>query len=383
MPQPPTKILFLNHVSQMSGAEASLLELVQALDPARFAATVALPGPGPLADALAARGVPVPFLPLRRIHRTANPLTAAASAWHLVRGAAALRRLVRRDGFRLVHANSNTAFLYAAFTPLPPDVRRVWHSRDLVPLGRPGSWLCRRADRVVANSDAVRQQLLAHTSDPRHIITIHNGIDVARFTPQGERQRRRAELGVDNDAPLIGMVGQFVPWKRQDLFLDMAELLAAQLPTARFVLVGADLFSDHPAYARELSRRADSASLAGRVRILEPRPDIRPLYEALDILVHPAAREPFGRVVAEAMAMGKPVVAINAAGPAEIIRDGVDGLLVPADSAPALAASVLRLVGNVALRQALGTAARQRICDAFSLDRLAGTVMALYADLLS
>ena len=382
MPDRPVRILFLNHVSQMSGAEASLLDLIQSLDPSRFTPSVALPGPGPLAAALAGRDIRTSFLPLRRLRKSLNPLLAVQSAASLVRVAAELRALCRRDRIDVLHANSNTAFLYAALCPTPPSVRKVWHSRDLAEFGRGGRWLYARADRVIAISEAVRRHLRRYATDESKLLTIPNGIDVAHFVPQGQRAATRTALGLAADTLVIGMAGQFVPGKRHDLFLDMAQRLGSALPEARFLVIGGDLFNDQPAYTRELERRVRTPELAGKVLLTGPRADIRPLYEALDVLVHPADREPFGRVVAEAMALGKPVVAVNACGPAEIIRDGTDGLLVPANSADALAAAVLRLAQDNELARRLGVAAAARVRDAFSLSLLGERMERLYSGLL-
>ena len=379
----PARILFLNHVSRMSGAEASLLDLTQALNANRFTLTVALPGPGPLAEALASRDIRTCFLPFRRLRRSLNPLLAGETAWSMVRVAAGLRALCRRERIDILHANSDTAFLYAALCPTPPGVRKVWHSRDLAELGRGGRWLYARADRVIAISEAVRRHLRRYATDESKLVTIHNGIDVAHFVPQGGRAATRTALGLAAGTFLIGMAGQLVPGKRHDLFLDMAQRLGVALPDARFLVIGGDLFGDQPAYAREIERRVRTPELDGKVLLIGPRADVRPLYEALDVLVHPASREPFGRVVAEAMAMGKPVVAVNACGPAEIIRDGADGLLVPADSADALAAAVLRLAQDGALARRLGVAAAARVRDAFSLGLLGERVERLYAELLA
>jgi glycosyltransferase involved in cell wall biosynthesis len=178
------------------------------------------------------------------------------------------------------------------------------------------------------------------------------------------------------------MVAQLVPWKNHLAFIEAAARLAASLPTARFVIAGDDLFGEHPAYRTALERRAEQLGLKDRLVFAGYRLDIGALLNTCDVLIHPATREPLGRVILEAMAAGKPVVAVNAGGPAEIVRHERDGLLTATAAPDELAAAALRLIQDPALAERLGATARQRVGDGFDIRRTVREIEALYAKLL-
>ena len=375
-------VLMVNHTAVLGGAETSLLELAGALDRVAFCPVVVLPEPGPLAAALGELGIEVAYAPMRRLRRTASPLRLAAQVLSLRRCGAVLRRIAAERQAVLVHSNSNTAHLYAAWA-LHGRLPLVWHSRDLVSLGPAGRWMFRRATAVVAISESVRGHLVRYADRPDKLVTIPNGIDLTRFRPRGRRAETRARLGLAPEAFAVGMVAHLVAWKRHELFLRAGALLAARMPDLRLVVAGGDPFNDAGGYAAELRALAQRLGLAERVVFTGEDRDPAALLEALDVLVHPAEREPFGRVIVEAMAVGTPVVAVNACGPAEIVRDGIDGLLVPPDSPEALAAAVERLVADGELRSRLVAGGRARAAAAFDVRRVAAQVQALYARLLA
>lgn len=375
----PRRILLVNHVSRISGAERSLLDLAGNLDRARFEPlAVVPPAPDGLPAALDAVRVPCRPLPLRRIRRTVNPLRLTGLACHVAVTAARMSRLIRRERIALVHANSNTAQLYAGLAARWAGVPCIWHTRDLVPLGPLAGWMAYHAACIVAISDCVHRHVARHARGVTPVRIVHNGIVEPAPVDAGARGACRSALGVPPDAPLIGMVGQLVPWKNHAAFLAMAARVAAMEPRAWFVVVGGDLFGEHADYRKSLERLVADMGLGDRCTFPGHRNDVAAVMAALDILVHPATREPLGRVILEAMAAGLPVVAVNACGPAEVVRDGIDGLLT-ADAAPAeLAGAVLRLLGDPALAARLGSAARQRVAERFRLQDTVRHIESLY-----
>jgi glycosyltransferase involved in cell wall biosynthesis len=424
---PPHRILLVNHVSRIGGAERSLLDLVRHLDRTRFEPQVALPADGELPAKLKELGITCHFLPLRRLHRTYNPFALAGAAISVSAVAGQLARLIRREQIALVHANSTTAQLYAGSAARQSGVPCLWHVRDLALPGLLGRWLAARASAIVAISDCVRRQVAPYARDPTCVATIRHGIDLqpcrrhpsplsspprgeaekgepdtaspgvgpwevtlSNKTPSPSRGEGRGEgtcsrfipNGGDGRAPLFLMVAQLVPWKNHLAFIEAAARLAASLPTARFVIAGDDLFGEHPAYRTALERRAEQLGLKDRLVFAGYRLDIGALLNTCDVLIHPATREPLGRVILEAMAAGKPVVAVNAGGPAEIVRHERDGLLTATAAPDELAAAALRLIQDPALAERLGATARQRVGDGFDIRRTVREIEALYAKLL-
>ncbi len=378
----PHRILYVNHVGRMSGAERSLLDLVRRLDRGRFEPEAVIPGPGELADELARAGVRCHILPLRRLHKTLNPFRLIAALVNVCVVSRRLAGLIRREHIALVHANSNTAQLYAGGAARLAGVPCVWHTRDLVALGPVGRWLDHTSACTIAIADGVRRHVERYVRDREKLRTIHNGIELPEPAPSGVRSMVRAELGVPPGVPLCGMVGQLVPWKGHRTFIEMAARLHAVLPDAHFVIVGADLFDEHRSYRRQLEDRAGELGLADRLVFTGYRRGVSDVLAGLDVLVHPSTCEPLGRVILEAMAAGTPVVAVNAWGPAEIIRDGVDGLLTATNQPDELAAAVLRLLRDSELAGRLGQAGRRRVERDFRIGDTVSRIEAIYDDLL-
>jgi glycosyltransferase involved in cell wall biosynthesis len=187
---------------------------------------------------------------------------------------------------------------------------------------------------------------------------------------------------VSSDAPLIGIVGRISPWKGQHIFLRAAVTIRERFPGARFQIIGSALF-DEADYEKEVRDLAVTLGLGEAVEFTGFRQDVPELIARLDILAHASTTgEPFGQVVAEGMISGKPVVATNGGGVPEIIEDGISGLLVPMDDAPALAAAIIRLIEHPEKAQEIAKAGRQRICDHFMIAHTAGKVQRIYEELL-
>ncbi|MGI8900672.1 MAG: glycosyltransferase family 4 protein [Nocardioides sp.] len=178
----------------------------------------------------------------------------------------------------------------------------------------------------------------------------------------------------------VGIVGRLDRWKGQHIFLDA---FAKAFPSGpeEAVIVGASLFGQN-GYDSELRRQATSLAIEDRVEFRGFRDDVEDELRQFDVLV-PASviPEPFGQVVVEGLAVGLPVVAADAGGPAEVITDGVDGLLYPPGDADALARALRRLASEPALRAILGDAARERAED-FTAERIAPQVMAVYREVV-
>lgn len=377
------RILFVSHVSRMSGAERSLLDLIRGLDRTKFEPVAVVPAPGELETELARVGVRVLHVPLRRLHKTANPVRLAAAAMGVLRVSGKLAALIRREGVALVHANSDTAHLYACAAARRAAVPCVWHARDRAELGPLGPWLARRAAAIVAISANVGRHVRRYTPDAVPVYVIPNGLWPATPAPPGGGAAWRAELGIPPAAPVVGMVGQLVPWKNQRGFIDMAARLHAVRPEVRYVIVGDDRFDECPDYRAALQAYAAERGLERVVAFAGYRPDAREWMGAFAVLVHPNDREPLGRVVLEALDAGCAVVAVRACGPAEIIRDGIDGSLVDSADPAALAGAVARLLDEPDLAARLGRAARERVATAFAAADVARRIEALYDGLLA
>jgi glycosyltransferase involved in cell wall biosynthesis len=375
-------ILYLSHTERLGGAEHSLLGLLERLHRKRFEPLVAVPEAGPLTDQLDALGVPWHAVPMVRLRRTRNPirLLRYALAWRRARRA--VRDLCDESGARIVHANSTTAFLF-----VPRDVRQrlrsVWHVRDIRLTGvrRVDDAMAQDAAAIIAVSDFIRRTVPLAAERADRTAVIHNGVDIESFTPgDGDRVRDELELG---DAPVAGIVAQIVPWKGHDRFLEAMAAVAERIPDARFLVVGDNHFGDHPRLPGRLKRRANALGLADRVVFTGWRTDVLDVMRALDVLVVASDREPFGRVIVEAMACERPVVAFACGGPVEIIEDGRTGRLVEPFDLAALSDAVASLLADRARGAEMGRAGRAAACERFSAGAYAASVQDVYERVLS
>lgn len=351
----PRRVLFVDHETRLSGGERDLLELVGALG-AEIEAHVALPGEGPLADALRDAGATVHIVAMDHALLRTSRWELARRPWLLARraGAAAgaavrLARLARRVRPHIVHSNSQKAHLLAVPAALACGAPHVWHVHDILEEG----WLKRaftavaalRAARVVAISQATAEPFRRSRAGGR-VRVVYPGVRATRVADD-ERLTWRRKLGARDGEALVGMVGQIARWKGQDVFCAAARLVASRRRDVRFVIVGECLFPQNEAdFEAHLHRLVADWGLAGRIAFTGPIDPIDPVMAALDVFVH-ASRlpEPFGRVIVEAMAQGTPVVATAAGAGPELVAPGA-GILVEPGCPEALADAVLALLGT-------------------------------------
>jgi len=385
-------ILYLDGTGAVSGAEVSLLTLARHLHRQRYTPQVVLPWDGEFAARLRAHDVPVHVMdvrPLTLIHL--NPLRIAASALRTLPFTLSLTRFIRKHGIDLVHVNSYRIGIPCSLAARLTGVPVVWHIRDIAT-----SRLKRRAvaflvhalaDRAIAISHAVASQL---RPDSDRTVVIYNGVDADAFAEAEGRARVRQELGLDPDTPLIGNVGQFVPWKGQDLLIEAMAQVTGAVPEARLLLVGYQVPAvweqpgDGTAYEARLQRLAQERGLEDRVLFCGFRRDVAAVMKALDLYAHAAVHpEPFGRVLVEAMAAGRAVVAPAAGGAPEIVEPEETGLLFPPGDAEALAETIITLLRDPTRRVTMGQRGAQVARQKFSVQKHVAGVERVYNQLLN
>ena len=373
-------ILYVNHTSRISGAEQSLLALLANLDRGRFCPHVALPDDGPLARRVLDMGIKCHFVAMPRLRRTINPFRLLRFILAVRRSARELVALAEREGAVLVHSNSTIAHVCVIFSGWmwKRGIPTVWHVRDMMDPGMIGDRLAFGAGRIIAVSQAVRQKLQPTCGMSERWCVVHNGVDVERFA-NADGTAFRDEIGAKPGDPVIGMIAQMVPWKRHPDFIAAAKVVHRMLPSAKFVILGDDLFNDHPDYKRHLHRLGDDPSIifAGY------REDIESAIAGMDVVVLPSEDEPFGRVVIEAGAASVPVVACDDAGPGEIVLDGKTGLLVPVGDIGRIAEAIVQLAFDREKARSMGRNAYERVCSHFTSKQAARKIEAIYDELLA
>ena len=378
-------ILYLNHSAQMSGAEASLRGLLKGLRQidAPFEPLIALPGDGPFATELRKENWNVSFAPLRRLQRPRGIIDGMASLLHVLQTAPHICRLVDKSGAALIHSNSTTAHLVGGVAAERTNRPAIWHCRDLISLDKIAPQLAAKATRILAISGCVASQL-ERDGVPREKITIiYNGLDPELWRCK-ENSRLRETLALPDDTFIFGIVGQMVPWKNHADFIEAAAKLVQQDGTenVHFVSIGGDLFGEHQDYIEDLRDLVKEHDLTERFNFIPRQSDAVDAISALDCLVHPAADEPFGRVLIEAMSLEIPVIAVNENGPLEIVTHGYDGLLVKPHAPDELAQAMTSILQNADLRESLIVNGRATVEEKFHLADHAAQIEAIYRELI-
>ncbi|MGC8836934.1 MAG: glycosyltransferase family 4 protein [Anaerolineae bacterium] len=380
----PWRVLYVDHADLMGGAEQNLLLFLRHLDRTRVEPCLACNPGTPLARAAREAGLPVAEVPLGQLRGWRAPWTVAPA---LVRGAETLALVARDFGADLLHANVFRAAAYAAWASRWAGIPLVWHVHDVHDMHRPDEWflvhlLSRAAQGILCVSQATARAL-PRAAAPK-VRLVPNGLDLARFDPaRVQPQALRERWGVGPDEVLVGTVGWLAPWKQAEHFLEMAEQVAQECPEVRFVVVGEAANPRYTEYVDDLKSRAREM-LGKRVCFAGalPADEMPTAMAALDFLVHTARAEPFGRVLLEAMAMERPVVAYADGGVPEVVVDGETGLLVPPGDVGALAQAATRLARDRPWREALGRAGRARVLAHFSAGAVACLVEDVYREVL-
>lgn len=378
------RILFLNPSSQLGGAEWVLHDVVTHLDAKRFTSLVVLPKPGPLLDKLRDAGIDVrlmsafePLLGLGRYSRwmeIGRMLPAFACA---LTGLFHLKRIIEQERIDIVHAHGIKMHFLSGALRLVINTPLIWHLHDFVRQRRFYPLYVRLAEAcpslIIVNSHAVAADL----GRMRNIAVVHNGVDIDSFSPV-ERQR---------DGSLrVGIIGMLAPWKGHHVFLDAARLVSRQVDQVSFWIIGDEIYdtAGHRGYRQQLEEWVRVNHLEHCVRFTGFRSDVARVINTLDVVVHASIEpEPFGRVLIEAMACGKPVIASNAGGVPEIVEHEVTGLLTRPRDAQQLADMMIRLLQDESERKRFGLAGRRRVEQHFSLQRQVHRIEAIYELLMS
>lgn len=388
---PPYKVLYLQSTSEIGGSDVSLLRMVEGLDKSRFRPAVGLPSDGPLVEKIKRQGCDV-FIIDEMIKLTSRK-GALYGLRYLVNFPKAIwkiRSLLKKENIQLVHTNS-LHNLYGLPAAKLAGLPHVWHVREIV---LQYNWLrfielalARRfSDRVIVTSNAVGEMFAnGKRALPAHIRKISNSIDTEFYHPQNDGSSVYDDLKIPRGTPLVGLVCRLDHWKGVDIFLEAAARCRKNFPDARFLVVGGAI-EGREAHADAMKRLADQLGLNGAVYFTDWRyqpEDMPRVHAALSVLVLASSwPEPFGLVLLEAMATGKPVVATNHGGPVEICRDGETALLVPPRDPERMAQAILALLGDQERARAMGAAGRRRVEEMFTRGRAMKTLENLYAETL-
>lgn len=290
---------------------------------------------------------------------------------------------IRREKLALVHAHLPLAGVVARIAGRLAGVPVVYSEHNLQERYHAATRWANRATwrwqtRVVAVSAEVAGSIGERIGGQVPVRVVRNGIDVDAKTPgETDRVRCRSLLGIPDEVPVVGAVGVFRVQKRFDRWIEVAVAVRKRNPLVRFVLVG-----DGP-LREELERQACESGLGDALIFPGLQEDVTPYLAAMDLFLITSRHEGLPLALLEAMAAGVPVVSTAVGGIPEVVRDGVNGRLVPSGSVETLTSTLCDLLDSPSSRRELACMATETVKREFSIERMAAELDAVYDEVLS
>ena len=402
----PVRVLYLEASSGgvVGGTLTGLQHLLRGLDRRCYKPIVVLYEKKSLQAELESLGIPVRVIDKRRMERS-NPFRGMQSyqrlhshkaAGSFIRGlreleifiretlpaALSLARVIREEKPHLIHLcnsfRSNLDGIVAACLTRTPC---VCHVKGFDKHGWLERLFARTVDVGICMTEAVRKHCDSHGVRAKRMMVSYDGLDGEGFRPALESAAVRKKLAIPIEAPLVGIVGNIQGWKGQAVVVEAIREVKAVIPDIRCLIIGG-VHRNGTDYAREIHRFVEEQGLEKNVIFTGFRDDVADLVAALDIVIHASVTpEPFGRVILEGMALGKPVIATNIGGVPEFVQHGVTGKLVPPADSKALAEAIMELLGDPVQRQRLGDNGRLEARQRFTVERHVQEVCNAYTSL--
>lgn len=396
----PRRVMYCegNTDGTIGGSFYSLLYLVEGLDRLRYRPMVVFQRDNALIPTFRAADIETHVFMLKPSFRFAEhwgKLPVVGIGMRLVQKAANVWRRFVEDGVRcalflrrhrieLAHLNNsivgNHHWMLGA---LLAGTHCITHERGINAVySRPTRFFAKRLDAIVCISRAVQASLDRGRVRYRRAVIIHNGLDVRRISAAEDGAIIRVRHGIPLDAPLIGIVGNIKEWKGQDVVVRACARLRERWPGIHCLMVGDTARGDEH-YRSRIERMVSDLGLERQVVFTGYQKDVASYMNAMDVVVHASILpEPFGRVLIEAMALSKPLVAARDGAVTEIIVEGESGLTFsPGDDAD-LARQVERLLGDAAFSNRIANAGRRRVEEEFDIRQNVARTQSLYEEVL-
>ena len=376
------RIIHIHTLPVISGSGLNTYLTMRGMDRTAYEVELACAPGGKLIDLIRGEGMKV-----RLFKNLVQPLHPLKDLLGLID----LTRFLRKQRYHIVHThNSKAGFigrLAARWAGVPIIVHTVhgfaFHDREPAwrqilfrNLERLASRWC---DKMVFISQPLIDWALRERIARRgKIQKIYSGIELDHFepVPDGEKKALKEAWGIREEAPVVGIVSKLWEGKGHTILIHAFEGLKREIPEAVLVIAGEGYLRD------ELSDLVDRLGLKGSVLFTGFQMDVRRIIATFDVAVLPSFFEGMGRVLLEAMAMGKPVVASSVGGIPDLVHHGKTGFLVTPGSVSELKSGLLTLIRNKALAKEMGEEGRMRISEEFSAGRMAQSIEKLYRELL-
>jgi len=308
---------------------------------------------------------------LNLLHEFVFP--ALARAWYL-----------KRNGVQIVHLNNSILYNHDwMFAAKLAGVKCMTHERGINDwFTASAKYFAKRLDAVICISDAVRRNMNERGADFGNLVVIHNGLDPKSMKIVIQPEALRAAYGIVPPTVVIGMLGNIKAWKGQDTVIRAMDRVRRSIPDVCCLLVGDTSPSDRE-YEQSLHALVASLGLDKQIVFTGFQRNVSDFLMMFDVMVHASVLpEPFGRVILEAMACQKPVIAARAGAIAEIVEEGQTGLTFPPGDAESLAEAIVSLIGDCERVRRFGESGYKRLVDEFHIAKNVEATQRLYERIL-
>ncbi len=295
-------------------------------------------------------------------------------------------RLIKKEKIQIIHLNSGIsapAILAAKIAGIPciSTIRSFCSSNNRLASYFPGA-----PDKLVSVSEAVKESALRYLKlGPEKIKVIYDGVESIRNADHDISKKNliRTKYNILPSEKIVGTVGRLVRFKRQDLLIKALKILIEKGMKVKCFIVGAaETNQDSLDYERNLKKMINDLGLSNNVIFTGFKTNPSEIMRSFDVFVLPSITEPFGMVVLEAFLLKIPVIAFDRGGPAEIITNNVDGLLVPTGNIEALAKSICLVLSDGELAEKLSTNAVAKIKNTFAIEKTIEAYSGLYDSMI-
>jgi glycosyltransferase involved in cell wall biosynthesis len=356
----------------VGGGQISLFLLLERLNKKKFMPYLICPSDGDFLERVNKLGIETSVIDMGSIKKP-NFISTALTIRRL-------KKFIGQKKIDLIHSDSPRQAFYAGLAARRTGKPLIWHVRvGDVQNKFYDKLLFSLAARVIAVSDAAKKRLARLVSKTDKLAVIYNGVDLDEFGPHLSGRGVREEFRLKDDCLLVGTAGQLIPSKGQDIFLRAAAQVLKKFSKAKFMVVG----TGSEAYRKSLNDLSRDLRIRDNVIFTGFRKDIPQIMSSFDIVVLSTYHsEGLSRVVLEAMASSKPVIATNIGSNPEAIESGRTGTIIPVGDTDRLAESILELAENENKRKAMGEAGRRRAENLFSIERNVEQIERLYEAVL-
>jgi glycosyltransferase involved in cell wall biosynthesis len=365
------RILYIEGTGNLAGGgQISLLELLKKLNREKFEPFVICPFKGNLTSRLESMGIKTIIIPMG---------SPKKNLFSFIFSIKKMRSLFLKLKVNLVHANTSRCALYGGLAAKPLGIPMIWHVRVIESEGLYDRFLVSLCTKLITVSIAVQKRFeWLLKKYPEKIAVIYNGVDLREFNPEINGNDVREEFDIPLDIPVAGVLGNLIPWKGQEYFIQAANEVIKTIPRSRFLVVG------DGECRKKLEDLAEKLGLRGKIIFTGRRFDIFRIIAAMDVVVHSSiSPEPFARVVIESMATGKPVVAMNEGGIPEVIENNISGILIPPKSSSLMAQAIIDLFKDKEKAKKIGLTARINVEKKFSIEENAKKTEEVYLKILN